>query len=159
MERAVKRRRLGEILIEQGRLTREALEKSLEIQQREGGLIGEILVHHRFVREEDVAVALATQFNFPYLALENFTINPQALQAVPASLAVKYVFMPIDKINNILTVVMADPTQEAALREIESVTRCRVQAFVGTLSEVRHAIQRYYRDTALRSGKDAESNP
>jgi len=57
------RKRLGEILIEQGMLKEEELVQALEIQKQEGGLIGEILLRNRMVTEEDLVISLATLFD------------------------------------------------------------------------------------------------
>jgi len=146
-------KKLGEILIEQGVLTPENLEKALEVQKTESGLLGEILIRLKMLKEEDVVIALATQFNFPYLAVQSFTINPEAIRCVPQELAVEYTFIPIDKVHNILTVVMADPSNQEVIRQIESATACRVQAFVGTVSEIEEAVKRNYKLSDFKKTK------
>ena len=137
-------KKLGQILIEQGVLAEANLNKALEIQKHEGGFLGQVLVRLRLVSEEDIVTALATQFNYPYLSVDNFNINPEATRDIPLDLIKKYTFMPIDKINNILTVVMADPSDKNAVWEIESASHCRIQAFVGTVSEIESTISKYY---------------
>lgn len=64
-------KRLGEILIENGVLTEEHLQTALEIHRREGGLIGEILLKHKFVEEKDVVAALLTQSEYLYVKEES----------------------------------------------------------------------------------------
>ncbi len=138
-------KRLGEILIEHGLLKIENLKKALEIQKKKGGLIGGVLVENRLVTEEDVVVALAEQLNYPYLAVSNFVINEEAVRAVPAELAVKYMCIPVDKMSGTLVVVMSDPSHQGTVRALERASGCRVQAFVGTLSEIEAAIGRCYK--------------
>ena len=140
-----KRKRLGEILIDQGVLTREGLDRALAVQKQEGGLLGAILSKLHLVTEEDIVIALATQFNYPYLPIENFAVNPEVVKLIPEELIKRYVMMPIDRLNNVLTVVMADPSNEEAIRELESVSHCRVQAFVGTVTEIEKAIKKHYK--------------
>lgn len=147
------RKKLGQILIDQGVLSQENLDQALEQQKKESGLLGQILIRMQLVREEDIVIALATQFNYPYLAIQNFIVNPEALKVVPAALAVKYSFLPIDKVKNILTVVMADPSNEEVVREIESASACRVQAFVGTVSEIEESIRTYYKPSLMPETK------
>lgn len=139
------RKRLGELLVEQGALREEDLKEALKEQANNNGFLGEILLRMGLVTEEDIVIALATQFNFPYLPIDNFEINPQAIKAVPADLVRQYLFIPIDTMNNILTVVMSDPTDEAAISAIEKTTGCRVQPFVSTAAEIKKAINRHYR--------------
>jgi len=150
------RKKLGEILVDQGVLKQSDIEKALEIQKQEGGLIGEIFIRHKMVTEEDIVIALATQFHYPYLPVENFSINPEAIKMVPSQWACRYRFVPVDKIANFLTVVMADPSDEEAVRQIEQVTGCRVQAFLGTVTEIENAIRRQYKISPdqVQVGKD-----
>ena len=60
------RRRIGEILIEDGLLSKTQLEEALAHQKEKGGLIGKILVEKNFVDEETLIGALGKQFKVPY---------------------------------------------------------------------------------------------
>lgn len=140
-----KRKRLGEILIEMGFLNDEKLALGLDLQKREGGLLGEVLIRHNIVSEEEVVVALATQFNFPYLDPSCYTINNAAIKAVAVDVAVKYTLIPLDITSSMITLVMADPSNDRARDEIKRLTQLRVQAFVGSVSEVEEAIRKNYK--------------
>lgn len=150
------RKRLGEILIEQGSLDQEQLAKALAHQKENGGLIGQILIKLAFVTEEDIVIALATQFNFPYLPIANFEINRKAVESVEEKFARANLVVPIDRIHNVLTVVMADPANENVVRELEAQSGCRVQAFVSTVTEIQQALLKLY--GAVRTGTDASEN-
>lgn len=63
-------KRLGEILIEAGALTEDRLKAALEIQKKEGGLIGEILLKKSFINEKDVVAALLKQREYLYIREE-----------------------------------------------------------------------------------------
>lgn len=63
---------LGQILTERGVISHSQLEKALEVQKKDGGLIGEIIVKLGFATEEAIAYCLSLQFGFPYLPLENY---------------------------------------------------------------------------------------
>ena len=139
------KKRIGEILIENGTLTQEQLKVALESQKQEPGkLLGKVLIELGYVTEEDIVVALATQFNVPYLPIGNFTLGDAVDGLIPKELIQKYICMPVDRIGNLLTVVMADPTNEQAIKEIESATQCKVQAFVATATEISAVIQQHF---------------
>jgi len=151
--------RLGEILIEQGVLDKDSLERALEKQKKEGGLLGEVLIKMGLVKEEDIVIALAHQFNIPYLPVQNCEINPKVLKAVPAELVKKFAFIPIDRINNVITLIMVDPTNEYAKKDIEEATGLRVQALVGTATEITTAIRKLYKikDSLLDAASPSEN--
>lgn len=155
-----KKMRLGEILVEQGVLENEDIERALKKQKTEGGLLGEVLLAMELLTEEDIVAALAQQFNYPYLPVQNCDISKKVLELVSADLARKYVFIPIDRIQNVLTIIIADPLNERAREEIEQFTGMRLQVIVGTATEIMTAVRKYYKikeplvsseDTALES--------
>ncbi len=139
--------RLGELLIHHGVLDQNALERALIKQKEKGGLLGEVLLQMGLVKEEDIVIALSRQFNIPYIPVQNCEINQKLLKLVPIDLVRKHHFLPIDKINEVLTVIMVDPTNDYAKKDIEEATGLRVQALVGTATEIINAIKRHYKIT------------
>ena len=138
-------KKIGEILIEQGTISQTQLEEALQRQKKEPNrLIGEILIQMGYVSEENIVVALATQFNVPYLPIANFTMDQVVAQLIPKELIQKYLCIPLERIGDLLTVVMADPTSEQAIKEIGAATNCKIQVFVATATEIAAAIQQYY---------------
>jgi len=52
---------LGEMLLKNGEITREQLDKALEVQKKEGGLMGIILVNLGLIPEKTLVKYLALQ--------------------------------------------------------------------------------------------------
>lgn len=136
---------LGELLIDRKIITKQDLDKALEVQKDRGGLIGEILVEMGLAKEEDIAHALTTQYGFPYLPLANYEISLEVVKTVPQNVCSQYCLMPIDKIGNNLTLAMSNPLNREAIEDIEELTKCTVQIFVTTTSDIRKAIAQYYK--------------
>ncbi len=137
-------KQLGELLIERKIITGEQLQKALDYQKVNGGLVGEVLVQLGFAKEEDIAQVLTAQYGFPYLPLTNYDIDKDVVDVVPVQVARQYCLIPIDKIGNNLTVAMSNPLNTQAIEDIETISECVVQAFVSTTSDIRKAIERSY---------------
>jgi len=138
-------KQLGELLMERGVITREKLDHALLAQKESGGLLGQILVKLGFVKEEEIAQSLTAQFGFPYLPLGNYEIDLSVTKLVSKNVALQYLLVPIDKIGNVLTIAMADPLNSQAVEDIELVTKCKVQVFVSTMTDIKQAIEKYYK--------------
>ncbi|MFA5101128.1 MAG: hypothetical protein WC547_09625 [Candidatus Omnitrophota bacterium] len=138
-------KQLGELLIEHGIINAAQLEKALIVQREKGGLVGELLVELGFAKEEDIAQAITVQYGFPYLPLSSYEINADIAGLIPARVAKQYMLIPIDKIGNNLTLAMSNPLNTAAIDDVEHVTGCMVQVFVSTVSDVKKAIEKYYK--------------
>ena len=137
-------KQLGELLIERKIITPERLQKALDYQKVNGGLIGEILVQLGFSKEEDIAQVLTAQYGFPYLPLANYDIDLELAKLIPEQVARQYCIIPIDKIGNNLTLAMSNPLNTQAIEDVEEISKCVVQAFVSTTTDVRKAIERCY---------------
>lgn len=138
-------KKLGELLVESGIITNSQLDKALELQKEQGGLIGEVLVQLKFTTEEDIAKMLTAQYGFAYLPLANYEIDSSLIKLIPERVARQYCLIPIDKIANTLTIAMSNPLNSQATEDIETLSACSVQVFVSTTSDIREAIEKYYK--------------
>lgn len=131
---------LGQILVERGVITKLQLERALKVQQKESGLIGEIIVELGFAKEEDIAHCLSLQFGYPYLPLKNYEVSEEAAKIISKNVCGHYCLIPIDKVENSLTVAMANPLNIQAIEDLEEVTGCDIQVFVSTPSDIREVL-------------------
>lgn len=138
---------LGELLIERQAITFEQLEKALDAQKEKGGLIGEILVEMGFAREEDIAQALTAQYGFPYLPLESYEIDAEIIKLIPKEVARQFLIIPVDRLGNNLSIALANPLSGEAVEKVEKITGLNLQVFVSTASDIRAAIDKYYKET------------
>ena len=137
-------KQLGELLLERGIINEAQLDKALKIQREKGGLIGQILVMLGYAKEEEIAQALTVQYGFPYLPLENYEINAEVIKLIPENVATQYNLISIDKIGDLMTIAMSNPLNVQAIEDIELLTKCKVQVFVSTMTDVTNAIKKYY---------------
>ena len=135
---------IGQLLLEKGVIKQAHLDEALKIQKEKGGLIGQILVMLGFAKEEEIAQALTVQYGFPYLPLECYEINPEAIKLIPEQVAKQYNLIAIDKIGDLLTIAMSNPLNFQATEDIEMITKCKVQVFVSTMTDISNAIKKYY---------------
>lgn len=143
-------KKLGELLVEKALVTQEQLDEALELQKDKGGLIGEILVELKYTTEDDIAKMLTAQYGFAYLPLSNYEIDQSLINIIPERVARQYCLIPIDKIGNNLTIAMSNPLNSQAVEDMETLTSCSVQTFVSTASDIKQAIERYYKVTSNR---------
>ncbi|MDP2653783.1 MAG: hypothetical protein Q8Q08_07100 [Candidatus Omnitrophota bacterium] len=143
---------LGELLVERGVIDRQQVAMAIAYQSEKGGLLGEILVELKFATEEDIAQALTCQYGFPYLPLSNYEIETEVINSVPENLGRQYCLIPIDKIGKSLTLAMSNPLNFTAIEDVELITGCTVQAFVSTTSDIREAIDKYYKPKPASPG-------
>lgn len=143
-----KRKKLGEVLIENGFVDEFQLKSALAQQEKWGKRLGETLIDLGFISENSLMKALSKFFHVPSINIGTLEVPPQVVALVPVALAEKYVAMPL-AIKNIeqkkrLVVAMVDPTDLAAVDELQFKSGMKILPMVSTISGIQKAIRRYY---------------
>jgi type IV pilus assembly protein PilB len=146
------RKRIGDLLIQSGVITRAQFEKAIEIQnagaedsRHKKRRLGKILVELGFVTESRLADTLALQLSIPRVELSAEVIPAEVLQLVPSEVAESNVLIPVRRKDNQLMVAMSDPLDLLAMDDIRFRTGLEVKACVSTESDLRAAIDRCYK--------------
>jgi type IV pilus assembly protein PilB len=138
-------RKLGEILVEKGLISRDQLEQALFEQSRTDQLLGRILIDLGLVKESDLMAALAAQVGFRFVDLSDSSIDPSAAALVPEPVARRYHALPVGYEDSKLVVAMADPSNLFALDDIRTITGMDVLPVVATAGDIELAIRKYAR--------------
>jgi type IV pilus assembly protein PilB len=138
-----KPKQLGQILIEQGLLTKEQLEAALAEHRNTPKALGRVLIDKGFIKEQDLVRALSEQVGLEFVDLSDFQIDPVATSLLPETLARRYRALPIGERDGKLLVAMSDPANVYALDDIRAITSRDVQPVVATASDVEQAISKY----------------
>ena len=146
------RKRLGEILIERGKLDPAALERALRLQQESGERLGNLLVTLGIVAQRDVAEALAAQLELPLLDSAGYPELPILEERVSARFLRESRALPVREDEAELTLAMADPTDAYTIGAFEMVTGRAVRPIVAIPTELEAALERLY-----GTGKSAQS--
>ncbi|MBI4710999.1 MAG: hypothetical protein HY767_00835 [Candidatus Omnitrophica bacterium] len=140
------KRRIGEILIEDGLLSKAQLEEALAWQKEKGGVIGRILIEKNFVDEESLIGALGKQFKVPYIPLKNYAINPDMAGMLTSEFCHTNTVVAFDCDHKKVYVALADPMNDAVVEKIRTMTGRIPQVFISRLSEILNAIYFIYHE-------------
>lgn len=140
LNRLVKKR-LGELLVEQGLLTNEQVQDALRMQHQSGLLFGETLVQNKLITEEKIVGVLVNQFGIPYILPSQYQISKDLLEIFEPTMMRRYQFVPMDSIGSVLLIAIAGSLTEEVLKEIEGQTGCTLQLFLTKMSEINLVLQ------------------
>jgi type II secretory ATPase GspE/PulE/Tfp pilus assembly ATPase PilB-like protein len=108
----VRRSQLGELLVAQGKLTREELSAALAYREERGLKLGQALVALHLVTQQDLARALRSQGRIHCLHLTPGIVDPAVARLLPEAMARQYVAVPVHRVAGRVTVAMEDPAEE-----------------------------------------------
>jgi len=118
----LKRKRIGEILIEMRAITQQQLDAALKRQPSSRKMIGEILIEDKALNEETLFRGLSTQHGIEFINLSNMELNTELIRQIPESLIKTYKFIPIRKEPKSLTIAVFDPTNVKMFDSIKMAT-------------------------------------
>jgi type IV pilus assembly protein PilB len=119
MMQSYKRRKIGTILVDRGVLDPDKMPVVLEQVESTKQRFGEICVREGFVDGEQLAMALAEQFNLEYCDLAEFRMNEEILNALPPEAIYRFRFVPLELTPECLVVALSDPSDVIKLDELE----------------------------------------
>ncbi len=140
-------KRLGDLLIREGLITKEQLQQALSEQRSTGMRLGYTLVKSGFVEETEITKMLARQFRMPAVDLTRFEVDSRIIKLIPSEVALKHNVLPLKREGRTLTVAMADPTNVAVMDDLKFITRCDIFPVIAGEYTLRTAIERYYEQT------------
>ncbi len=137
-------RRLGDLLVREGVIDQEQLQRALAEQKGTNEKLGSILVRLNLISDEQLFAFLSKQYGIPAIQLSQLDIDGEVLKLVPSQIARKYEVLPIQRRANQLTLAMADPTNVFAVDDVGFMTNLQVVPVVASQGAIRKAIDRLY---------------
>ncbi len=136
--------RIGDLLVQEGLVSREQLAKALDDARSNGTRVGYSMVKLGFVSEQDLVRTLARQYRVPAVDLERVKLDPKLLKVVPAEIAIKHQVLPLRRVGRTLTVAMANPTDLGVIDDLKFITRFDIEPVIAGEVTLRKTIEREY---------------
>ena len=141
---AAMRERITTLLINEGIVSRELLERAQRDAKQNGTTVTLALIRTGAIQEVDLTKIIARTYKMPAVDLSKFEVDPKILRLVPAELATKHTLLPLKRDGRTLTVAVADPTNQEILEDLKFVTRYDIFPVLGGESTLRAAIEKAY---------------
>jgi type IV pilus assembly protein PilB len=137
MSEFLRKKKIGQIFIEMGVIDDQKLDWALEKQQETNQLLGQTLLAAGYITEDDLAIALAKQFDVPYIDLKDVTVSEEAKRSVPPNLLQAGELVPLEIIDKTLTIAVCDPTNYELFDRLSTVTGYEVKYVLSTQTQIR----------------------
>ena len=139
----------GELLVSKGLLSRDELQQVLEMQQEQGGRLGEVLLQLKKLDDRQVTAALAEHFSMEYIHFDDTRkldkVDMEIARMLPENIAKRFCLVAIDEDENKnIIVVMADPLNVVAIDTVTLRLKRQIKPAVSSAKEIRRAIELIY---------------
>jgi len=158
IEEFVKKKKLGEVLRDRGKISAEDLLQVVSEQQGKMLHLGELMLERGLVKKGDLAAALEEVSHVPYLDCSEVVPDPEAIKLVQRATAERCCALPIRMEQERLVVAMAAPQDLAKLDELRFSTGMEISPRLAFRSEVLKAIAKYYGGSEWETTSKLNSN-
>lgn len=132
-------------LVREGLVQYEVVEQAEEIANAQNINIGQALINSGFITEEQLIKFLESKLHTPYVNLDDYDLDKKCLKYISFSDARRYKIIPLFKIENTLTVAMADPRDLFAIDKIMESAECEIDPVLSSEESILKKIDEYYK--------------
>ena len=132
-------------LVRAGLVPYETIEQAEEIANAQNINIGQALINSGILTEETIIKFLESKLHIPSVNLEDYTLDKNCLKYISFSDARRYKIIPLFKIEDTLTVAMADPLDLFAIDKIVESAACSIEPVIATEKSILNKIDEYYK--------------
>ena len=138
--------RIGEVLMEHNYITQEQMEQALAYQkEHREKRVGQILIELGFVTE-----ALAARLGLEIVSIGQMQVDLTAVRMIPRELAEKQNLLAVGFADKSLEVVTNDPLNYFAFEEVRQLTGCQVVIRLSEMGPLQSAIRYYYAEVGAQ---------
>jgi len=143
VEAANARPKVGELLVMEGLITREQLQRALAEQKTGSRMLGELLVEKHSVPASALVRALSRCLGLKGCVLRHGLIDPSLLKLIGAEEAERLKVIPMFKVGETLTVAMAEPQSLPAIDRLKQLTGCEINPVVALEANILEFVRKY----------------
>jgi type IV pilus assembly protein PilB len=142
--------RIGDLLIQAGRITQVQLDEAVRLQQRTGERLGSALVRAGYITEAELSQALSGQLGVAAATAKDLEIDPEIVKLLTDEFVKRFEVVPVRRDGQALIIACATPNNLRLLDEVRFVTGVReVRAMLATEMAIRRVIEKHYSTHAL----------
>src|ERR1700674_3959321 len=140
----MKRKKLGERLVERGKVSAADLESALQEQRGKTIHLGDLLLARGLVAKEDAVAALKEVLLVDYVDAGSAEVDPEVRDLLPYNIALQNAALPLFRQGHKLVVVMADPHNLRSLDQLRFGSGMDILPRFGFRDEINAAIGKVY---------------
>ena len=144
--RAMRRPRVGDVLVEQGVLTQSQLDRALAEQRGTSRRLGEMLVEQGVIAPAALVRALGAVLGVKGCQLRHGLIDPPLIKLIGEEECIRLKVIPLFQVKDTLTVAMAEPQSLPTIDRLRQLTKLRVRPVLAIESNILEFVKKYSGD-------------
>ncbi|TFB13898.1 type II/IV secretion system protein [Filobacillus milosensis] len=147
--------RLGELLVQQGLITKEQLNNALD-SKSPGQKLGDRLIETGDITEMQLMEVLQQQLGIPHVRLHKYEVDQSLLNLISKDYARENLVLPLKRDKNKLVVAVADPLDYFVFNDLRLSTGFVIEPVMATKDEIRQNVLKFYETENLAEQFEAD---
>lgn len=140
-------RRIGEVLVDEKVISETELKGALEAQAQDRKKpLGQILIDQGLLTQEDLNRVMAQKLGIPEVSIKRFPVDPKAVRSIPRNFARARRVVPLCFNAGALAVAMENPLDHGLVRELAVVSQHKIDAVLASPAEITEGLEIYFGD-------------
>jgi type IV pilus assembly protein PilB len=136
--------KLGEILVQAGKITPEQLSVALRKQKQVAKRLGAVLIEEGFITDSELAKTLSLQFRVSSIDIKPEDVDKDLISLIPPDMAQRYQVFPIRRKGKKLILGVVNPGDLEAIDAVEFKTGLKVETVVVTFLKMKNLLDKFY---------------
>lgn len=145
---ALKKVHIGKVLLDQGLISQEQLDKAILQQKASGERLGKVLINLGYINEVQLLELLSHQLEIPYVDIKNYALDPDVVRLLPEIYARRFRAIVLNNEKNRMLIGMADPQDILAYDELSNFFKKSISVALVKEEDLLKILDMMYRRTA-----------
>ncbi len=140
----MRKKKMGEILIDEGLISEEQLENALIAQKGKNKKLGKVLIELGYINDLQVAESLTKQLSLQMVDCNDYSPSEELLSLIPKETAERKLVFPLELKGKNLKVAMANPLDWETIEDLSFITSLKISVAISSENNILGAIEELY---------------
>ena len=136
MTTRIQRRRLADILVDEGLVAKEDVQQAVQIRESTGEALGAVLVDMGRITPPEITKVICVHFQLPFISFDKYEFDAKLIQLFPNEFLHQHKILPFDCIGQMLLCAVMEIPSPQVLAEIPRITKRKGALFVAHLDTI-----------------------
>lgn len=136
--------KLGEMLLQEKRITPVQLEKAIAEQKTTNKRLGHVLIDLGYISEDNLLKTLGKQLDTPYVNLNDVVVESEVINLISEDICRRYKVVPYLVEGNTVFIAMIDPLDFRVINDIKFLIHKEIKPMLASEKALTKAISKYY---------------
>jgi hypothetical protein len=147
----IRERNLLQIMLDEGLIDHDQVDTVKEEVVETGELLIDVVLQNDYVEEMELAKLLIKNYQIPFIYIDDYAINTDAIELMDGGFARANKLVPLDVFGKVLVIVTSGNIDDKIIAEVESMTQKEVAILISLHTNIEKSLDEIYPEEEITS--------